>query len=245
MSKVFITFGAGSQGYLAAVSRLTDQVAQLGLFDRIIGFTDKDLKADVEFWNKHGIFIEENKRGYGYWIWKPYLIEKTMKTLADGDLLLYLDAGCEVDARKRPEMVRAFEIAKRDLILGTWTQREGAWTKMDVIQKLRVQETRYLNTGQRQSTANLFLVEKRTRALVSKWYELACDYHMIDDSPSKIPNTPDYREHRHDQSLFSLLSKKANLYSLRNTLHMAVATSRNRTGQTQIMPAAAAAAATP
>jgi hypothetical protein len=237
MSKVFITFGAGRQTYLDAVARLTGQAAQLGLFDHIIGFTDKDLKADQEFWVQHGPFIEKNKRGYGYWIWKPYLIEKTMKTMADGDLLLYLDAGCEVDARKRPEMERAFEIAKRDLILGTLTTAKGIermWNKMDAVHKLEMQESGHLSTLQRQGGANLFLVERRTRSLVSKWYELACDYHMIDDSPSVMPNIDEFVEHRHDQSLFSLLTKKENLYSPDN-LHMAVATSRNRTGVSKII----------
>ena len=229
MSKVFITFGGGRTTFLDAVARLTGQAAQLDLFDRIIGFTDKDLKADQDFWAKHGAFIEKNKRGYGYWIWKPYLIEKTMKTMTDGDLLLFLDAGCEIDARKRPEMEKAFEIAKRDLILGTLTYREGDWNKADVVHKLGMHETSHMNTPQRQTGANLFLVDRLTRSLVSKWYELACDYHMIDDSPSVIPNLPEFREHRHDQSLFSLLTKKNNLYSPHN-LHMAIYTSRNRTG---------------
>ena len=237
MSKVFITFGAGSQDYLEAVQRLTGQARALDLFDSIVGFTDVDLRADHEFWTKHGDFIEKNNRGFGYWIWKPYLILKTMQTLKDGDLLLYLDAGCEIDVRKRREMQKSFEIAKLDRLVGTITpHREGSWCKMDVVIKLDASDPSYLNTDQRQATANLFLVCADTRDFVSKWYELACDYHLIDDSRSKAPNIPEFCHHRHDQSLFSLLSKKMNLYSLSNTLYGSVRAGRNRTGVSRLPP---------
>jgi hypothetical protein len=39
------------------------------------------------------------------------------------------------------------------------------------------------------------------------------DYHNVDDTPSIIPNCPNFHQHRHDQSLFSLLVKKNNLDS--------------------------------
>ena len=94
--KSIITFGAGSQDYYDAVKRLTKQSTELELFDNIIGYTDKNLKNDNIFWEKHSNFITNNKRGYGYWIWKPYLIKKTMDNMKDGDILLYLDCGCEI-----------------------------------------------------------------------------------------------------------------------------------------------------
>ena len=52
---------------------------------------------DKEFWKKNGDFIEKNKRGYGYWLWKSYIIKKTMDMMKDGDILLYLDSGCEIN----------------------------------------------------------------------------------------------------------------------------------------------------
>uniref|UniRef100_A0A6C0DSW1 Uncharacterized protein n=1 Tax=viral metagenome TaxID=1070528 RepID=A0A6C0DSW1_9ZZZZ len=237
MSKVFITFGAGSQDYLEAVQRLTGQARALHLFDSIVGFTDVDLRADEAFWAKHGTFIEKHNRGFGYWIWKPYLILKTMQTLKDGDLLLYADAGCEIDVSKRHEMQKSFEIAKLDRLVGTTTpHREISWSKMDVVRKIDVVDPCHLNTDQRQATAILFLVCPETSELVSKWYELACDYHLIDDSRSNAANIPEFCQHRHDQSIFSLLSKKLHLYSLRTTLRTSIRLSRNRTGLSILPP---------
>lgn len=97
MSKEFITFGAGGDNYIEAGNRLIEQAKSLELFDKITLYKDADLKADTEFWEKHGDFIEKNKRGYGYWIWKPYLIKKSMDSMKDGDILLYADCGCEID----------------------------------------------------------------------------------------------------------------------------------------------------
>ena len=68
MKIYFITFGAGGQNYYDAVERLGQQSNQINLFNHIILYTDEDLKQDTEFWSKHSTFIENNKRGYGYWI---------------------------------------------------------------------------------------------------------------------------------------------------------------------------------
>ena len=51
----------------------------------------KGVKKDEIFWENHSSFIENNKKGYGYWLWKPYIIKKTLEKMKKGDILLYLD----------------------------------------------------------------------------------------------------------------------------------------------------------
>ena len=100
---------------------------------------------------------------------------------------------------------------------------------MDLMHEMNM--TAESKTLQRQGGAVLFAVNKETRSLVSEWYRLASIYHFIDDSPSKIPNTPDFREHRHDQSLFSLLTKKYNMFAKKDRLdNRAILYIRNRSG---------------
>ena len=43
------------------------------------------------------IMITKNPRGYGYWLWKSYIIKKTIEKMSDDDILLYLDCGYEID----------------------------------------------------------------------------------------------------------------------------------------------------
>ena len=99
--KYFITFGGGGQNYIDAGNRLINQINNTELFDKTILYTDIDLKNDSEFWNKHSNFILKNKKGFGYWLWKPYIIKKTIAQMKDGDILLYLDAGCEFNIKKK------------------------------------------------------------------------------------------------------------------------------------------------
>lgn len=211
--KHFITFGAGNQNFIDAGNRLLRQANSTGKFDSVRFYTDSDLRIDDEFWPKHSEFIIKNPKGFGYWLWKPYLIKKTMDSLVDGDILLYLDCGCEIDNRFAKHFDNLFEIVKTDYIIGSQVCIERRWNKMDLIVELDMLEDRHMDGLQRQGGTNLFYVCDKTREFVRRWYELACNYHLIDDSPSVLPNFSDFREHRHDQAIFSLLTKKTGLYS--------------------------------
>lgn len=228
MSKYFITFGSHNN-YIDAANRLLKQVNDLNLFDKTMAFTSEYLKNDKDFWNIHKNFIEKNKRGYGYWLWKPYIIKKMMEQMNDNDILLYLDCGCEIDIRGKDFLIEYFDIVKKDYIIGTYAQKEKLWNKMDLILELDMNNDIFLESIQRQAGVVLYLVCEKTRKLVNEWYQIACNYHMIDDSPSINKNYDVFKEHRHDQSIFSLLTKKYNLYS--NTLlNKCVKILRNKTG---------------
>ena len=229
MSINFITFGGGNSHYLEAVSRLCNQATKINLFNKITFFTDTFLQNDTEFWERHSNFVIKNKKGYGYWLWKPYLIKKTIETLNDGDILLYLDSGCEINSNKRNEMINYFGMVKTNYIITSFTFTEKNWNKMDLILHLNANSSEFIETPQRQAGAQLLYVCDKTRRLVNEWYETACNYHLIDDSPSIAKNCDGFREHRHDQSIFSLLTKK---YNIKNTLNIEsiVEVIRNRSG---------------
>jgi len=241
--KYFITFGAGGQNYYDAVNRLINQVKILNIFDKIIGYTDNDLKNDVDFWTKHSNFIENNKRGYGYWLWKPYIIKKTMKNMKDGDILLYLDCGCEIDINKKNKLINGLnemKVDNLDLMCTSTRCSEKFWNKMDFIIKMSnkkkyfFSKVKNLYTNQYQAGVVLYSINDNTRKFIDEWYDLGCDYHNIDDSPSIKKNCRFFREHRHDQSIFSLLLKKSNLKyncSLSNcSLSNCISINRNKTG---------------
>jgi len=209
--KYFITFA--SESHYKPEGRLLKQANDCRVFDMIIGYTERYLKEDPEFWEKHSTFVEKNKRGYGYWIWKPYVIKKTMERIKDGDYLLYLDSGCEIGNHRHAEFKELFDIVKRDLIVGTSTGHiERRYCKKDLFLKMEMDE-RHMQTMQNQAGALCFIVCDQTRELVNQWYDLCCQYHLVDDSPSIEKNYEDFIDHRHDQSILSLLTKKRNLFS--------------------------------
>lgn len=225
--KQFITFGAGGQNWYDAGNRIINQAKNVNIFDKIKLYTDKDLKKDNIFWQKHGTFIENNTRGYGYMLWKPYIIKQTMGDMNDGDMLLYLDCGCEINVLQRQDILNHFEYLKNDYIIGTSVPAtiglERHYNKMDLLLHMDMLYDKYLNTLQRQSGVLMFLVCDKTRNIVNEWYNIGCNYHLIDDSESIHTNLESNREHRHDQSIFSLLTKKYNVFSnhsLFNCIHV-------------------------
>ena len=61
-----------------------------GKADKTILYGPNDL--DNEFKEKNHQILSV-KRGSGYWIWKPYIINKAMKLIDYGDYLVYADSG--------------------------------------------------------------------------------------------------------------------------------------------------------
>jgi hypothetical protein len=108
--KYFITFGAGTPGYNNRVKVLANQANELKWFDYVIGYNGTDLVADNIFWSTHGNFILKNKRGLGYWLWKSYLIKKTLEKMNENDVLLYCDVGCELNQHGKTKLDEYYNI---------------------------------------------------------------------------------------------------------------------------------------
>jgi hypothetical protein len=234
MSKIFITFGGGENNYYDATKRLKNQANYLNIFDALINYSENDLMNDLKFWRKHNTFIQNNQKGYGYWIWKPYLIMKTLIDMEDGDILLYCDAGCELDINQKSNILNMFEIVKTDLIIGSHTENnEIDHCKIDLLAYLSMNNKEILNSIQHQATAICLKKCDTVMDLVKQWYTICCNYHMIDDTRSSIDEYASFIEHRHDQSVFSLLTKKYKIFSS-FLLDKIIYLSRNRGGITKL-----------
>lgn len=213
--KYFITFGTSGH-YEQLGKRLIGQINKLSLFDKTILYTDNDIKNDKEFWNRHCDFIEKNPRGYGYWLWKSYIIKKTLEQINNDDILLYFDSSFEIYQHNKPKFLTLFDDVKNSFIIGSYCSVkciEKVWNKMDLIKYLDMNNSLYMESQQRQAGAIMLIKNHHTVKLINEWYNTSIIYHLIDDSPSIEKNYNGFQEHRHDQSIFSLLTKKYNIYS--------------------------------
>jgi len=209
MKKIFITFGGPFIRFHDSVNQIKKEAEQFDFFDKIIGYTDIDLKNNKKFWIKHGNFLESNPRGYGFWLWKSFITKKTLKKMENGDILLYADSGCTLNINGKQRLLEYFEIVNNSLFgvlsfdIGSL---EKCYTKMDIFKEINAFEL--MNTGQ--LVGGIFIIKKceKTVKLVKEWYKLCCNHHLISDEPSIIPNVPEFIDNRHDQSIFSLLRKK-------------------------------------
>ena len=64
----------------------------LGGFDKEIAFNPSNI--DAKFFQKYRNILEQ-KKGGGYWLWKPYFILKTLNDLNEGDYFLCIGAKIE------------------------------------------------------------------------------------------------------------------------------------------------------
>jgi len=237
MSIYFLSFGGPSNEYHQAVNRICEQTKKTNKFNTILCYTETDLKNDIDFWPLHEQFIQNNKRGYGYWLWKSYLIKKTLNEMQENDILLYCDAGCEINHKYSNKINDLISITQQYKIIGCPVgSNDITYTKMDTIEY--VQMTTDINLGNKHIQAGCLMMQKCeiVTNLISEWYNISSIYHLIDDSPSISPNNKAFIEHRHDQSIFNLLIKKYNLYNtaLPNGDNDLIIYARNRSGKSNI-----------
>jgi len=90
MSNIFISYG--DEHFSESLERIEKQAQSLGFFDRVVAYTLKDLPPCI---TSSPLFAY--KRGGGYWLWKPYIIHKTLQDCALGDVVYYVDAGCRLN----------------------------------------------------------------------------------------------------------------------------------------------------
>lgn len=216
--RVFMSFGGPGENYVIRVHQLCEKIKKTsgGFFDEIIPYTHQDLLTDQEFWKKHGDFCMKpiNRRGFGYWLWKSYLIKKTLNGLNMGDFLVYTDAGCDFNPRGINRLKEYDSmLTENDFGLIAFQLQAGneqiKYTKRILLDDFEL-------TDQEKQTPLFMatvLVMKKTPVLeeyIDTWYDTACsnNYIYLTDSP----RTNEYREfidHRHDQSIHSILVKRS------------------------------------
>jgi len=177
-----------------------------GDVDRVIQYSPDDI--DVEFRNKyHHIF--EHSRGNGLWLWKPYLIRKTLLTLEEGDILFYSDSGSF--------FIRSIKyIEKRmgqdDIWISGLPLIEKQYTKKDAFLLMNCLSGDYVETNQASGTFLMFRKSSRSMKFVEEWLEYCCDIRILGPQKSVLGEEDDlFIQHREDQSVLSLLAKKYGL----------------------------------
>lgn len=63
---------------------------EVGLFDEVISYSPKDI--ELNFFERNNKILSQ-KRGNGYWLWKPYFIKKSLEILNFDDFIFYCDSG--------------------------------------------------------------------------------------------------------------------------------------------------------
>lgn len=205
---VFVTFGDGSRDFRAAGRRIARQAAKTKIFDKIYSYDYARLKSDhPDYWRQHREFILGHRRGGGYWIWKSFIIHAVLQGMKENDVLVYSDAGCEIDDR----LIESFSKIHPGDFDATLFELEGhsneAWTNELTLKALGVhQDISKLN--QLVGTVVLMKNNLSSRSLVQEWMRLCHSFGYALVIDVKNDKRSAFREHRHDQSILSIITRQ-------------------------------------
>lgn len=196
------------------------QAAKENGADNVYEYTENMLYGSGDFLkNNRDIITAE--RGKGFWIWKPFIINHVIRDWCkDGDILIYCDAGVKLINN----VSHIIEVMDQDIFLFSNGHNHIHWCKKDVIQAInyekiveisrteqgagiRVDEN-YNNYQQVQASVIFFKVNQNTRNFIKEWLLWCQMPGFIDDSPSKLPNHPEFAQHRYDQAILTCLQIK-------------------------------------
>lgn len=220
MKKIHISFG--NEEYYKSLDLLESTSLNIGKTDLFIKYNQNELKG-TEFWYKNQ-YILNKPRGAGYWIWKPYIILKTFEFLSNNDIVLYTDAGLNVIENLSPLFEIAKNIPNDGIVLfklpavGISAHIAKMWTKRDCFVLTDSDEEKYWNANMTNGAISLWVKNEKTIELLKSWLRYLRDPRISTDDPNMCgrPNFPDFRDHRHDQSVLTILSKKYNFELFRD-----------------------------
>lgn len=211
-----------------ADSRLTKPSKRMHKQARAFGFREDHIKIfserdlDASFTERMKEHLILGSRGFGYWCWKPFIILQVLSSLPENGILLYLDIGCHLNPRGMSRFRDYLLVAEKRAFCGFQDRslmstpvpdpkhhvyRTSQLTKGDVLDYFGVRENKdILDAGQIETCVFFLRKCEETLSFVREWKQFYFDdFSLMDDSPSRSPNCPDFWEHRHDQAAFSLM----------------------------------------
>jgi len=222
-----ISFGDDYFNYKKQI--LKKQAESTGWFDDVIIHSPETLE---EFFNQHKDFVT-NSRGYGYWIWKPYIILDLLEKINEGDNIFYIDSGGCILEHRNKRFEEYLEMLNSTPILvfcdggscgNPPDYKEKYFQKMKVLKRFSLENDEdFLNSGQIEG--GVFICKKSQESIdfVKEWLNLVTEdnYSLVNDDDD-FEQLNEYRGHRHDQSILSILSKrkKVNILGLIDTYGM-------------------------
>lgn len=193
--------------FLQSQQQCKESALSVGGFDVSYALGIHDI--DQTFLNKNKQILSA-PRGAGYWLWKPYFIKKYIEQIDYGDILVYTDAGMTF-IKPIWEVYKKYVNIEDNGIMSTGECGiNSQFTKRDAFILMNLDTEKYTNAGHK--TASCIIIRKKNNSVdfVNEWLDYSQNANIITDlsNTQGKQNYPNYIDHRHDQSIFSLLCEK-------------------------------------
>jgi hypothetical protein len=199
-----ITFA--TRGFHRAIAVLKRTARRHGVSDlRVYG---PEHPAVVALRRAHPAIMKE-RRGAGYWLWKPAILLDAMASLPDGVPILYTDAGLAYENSPAP-LLSLLQDQEVVTFSNTPDRVQRLWTKRDCFVLLDADRPEEWERRQLDAAVLLMRNGPRARALMAEWATAMRDPRTLTDQPNQcgLPNLAGFIEHRHDQSVLTIVAAR-------------------------------------
>lgn len=214
MKKHLIIFGTTK--YENSINSLVK--SSKSYFDYQHIFSPNDIESEFYEQNKS---ILSQSRGSGYWLWKPYFIKKVMDSINDNDIVFYVDAG-NIFINDPSFLYEHFSL-NNGIIL--FDNRDGMKygeaaqnfisCKKDSFVIMECDKEEFINGVHLNGSYQVYQKNKNSLEFINEYLNYCKIEKLITDTPNEFgDNYSGYYEHRHDQSVLSLLAIKKNIKPL-------------------------------
>ncbi len=213
MMKYLIVFG--SDDYELSKSSLIKSAEPY--FDHCFSFKKEDI--DKEFYDENCKILDQ-KRGAGYWLWKPYFILDVLNSIKEGDIVFYVDAGNIF--LKNPDFLYSHFDHKGIILFDNRDGMENGEVaqnfiscKKDCFYLMDCDEEKFIFGKHLNASYQIYKKNDYSVKFVESYLDYCKNEFILTDTPnSHGENYPGYYDHRHDQSILSLLAMKHNIEPL-------------------------------
>jgi hypothetical protein len=165
--------------------------------------------------------VLKEKRGGGLWLWKPYIILEELEKNDDSEFVLYYDVGRGAGNRLPKDLTTLIDWAAKGsgAVPGVYVPQYGPnswWTKRDAFVLMHCDGQQYADTPQVQATFSLWRKNCECKEFVFLWLGYCRDRRIISDDNNicGFDNYDGFIQHRHDQSILTLLCIRENLKAI-------------------------------
>jgi hypothetical protein len=205
-----LTFAKGN--FIESQNILKNHLDNLGIFNQK-HLTNSDL--DIDFVSKYSNILSQ-KRGYGYCLWKPYIILNELSKIKEDEILVYIDATDHPEKLFFDVILEHFE-SNNYLFLNRGFNH-GQWTKRDTFVLMNCDSPEYYNHVQLEAGVVCLKNTDYNQILIKEWFNYCTNENILTELPniSNLPNINDFREHRYDQSILTnlIINRKIESYNL-------------------------------
>ena len=208
MKKILTTFGGCSYSLKMSQNRLVEQAKHH--FNGCASF-DENSPYIIQLFREHKDICQYS-RGVGFWFWKPFIILKTLESVNTGDYVFYMDVGTDI----QQDLSILYKLCTENNGFLIFENRSGnpqgkiwtnnLWTKRDCFKIMSCDTPEYHNGNQSDGAYQLYQKNDITLKFLKEYCEYSMDRRIITDEPNTLgENLPQFIDHRHDQSILSLL----------------------------------------